>query len=168
MKALSGLNRGLVSLLQGILVLVFLLLVVDVVWGVVTRYLLGSQAAWSEELARFLMVWLALLGAALACREQSHLGLDALVRTWPEDVRKYGNILVHSLVLVFAVSIMGYGGGQLVVERFASGQTLPALGIARGWFYLALPVSGWLIALFSFELLILTIWGPEKSDGGDA
>ena len=55
-------KRTLMSI-RWLLVAVFLILVIDVLWGVASRYLLGSQASWSEELARLLMVWLALLGA---------------------------------------------------------------------------------------------------------
>jgi len=148
---LHRLNNGLAALLKFLLVCIFTLLVVDVIWGVGTRYILGNQASWSEELARLLMVWLALLGAALVCREERHLGLDVLVRSWPEEVQLWGRLFSHLAVFLFAVIIMTWGGLQLVGDRFASGQTLPALGIARAWFYLALPVSGMLTSLFVIE-----------------
>lgn len=151
--ALRLLNRQLARVLKASLVIIFSLLVVDVLWGVASRYLLGDQAAWSEELARLLMVWLALLGAALAAREEQHLGLDVLVNSWPEDVKSWSQLLVHTLILIFAVSIMAWGGMQLVSQRFDSGQTLAALGVAKAWFYLALPVTGCLITLFSVEAI---------------
>ncbi|ADE53478.1 TRAP transporter small permease [Coraliomargarita akajimensis] len=157
------LNRVLAGILQVLLVVVFAILVVDVIWGVASRYLFGAQASWSEELARLMMVWLALLGAALACREDRHLGLDVIVRSWPAEVQRLGRLFVYLVILLFAAGIMAYGGWQLVSQRFASGQTLPALGIARAWFYLALPVSGVLISLFSIESLWATLL--QKSEG---
>lgn len=162
MKALDGircLNRGLSALLQIFMVTVFVLLVVDVIWGVGSRYLFGDQAAWSEELARLLMVWLALLAAALVVRENGHLGLDVLVRRWPAPLRRLAGIFVSLAVLAFALGIMAWGGWDLVQQRFASGQTLPALGVAKAWFYLALPVSGLLMSLFSLEHILSNLVG---------
>ena len=168
MKALQAfrkLNDALSSALKVLLVAVFLILVIDVVWGVGSRYLFGAQASWSEELARLLMVWLALLGAALACREDRHLGLDVIVRTWPEDIQRLGRLFVAVVTILFAGGIMAWGGGQLVEQRFASGQALPALGFARGWFYLPLPVSGGLITLFMMESFWATlVRAPQRKE----
>lgn len=167
LAALRKLNDALSGALKLLLVTVFLILVIDVVWGVGSRYLFGAQASWSEELARLLMVWLALLGAALAAREDRHLGLDVIVRTWPDDVQRLGRLFVAVMIILFAGGIMAWGGAQLVEQRFASGQTLPALGIARGWFYLALPVSGALITLFMLESLWATLLrAPDREEAG--
>ena len=163
---LRKLNNGLVVILQCLLVVVFLILVVDVIWGVASRYLLGSQASWSEELARLLMVWLALLGAALACRESRHLGLDVIVRNWPKEVQRINRLLVSATVFVFAAVVMLGGGWQLVSQRFASGQMLPALEIAKAWFYLALPVSGLLVSMFSIES-IWAVWVNDEIEYGE-
>ncbi|MEM6885706.1 MAG: TRAP transporter small permease [Verrucomicrobiota bacterium] len=155
MKLFTGiqaLNRRLAAGLQVLLVIVFSLLVLDVIWGVFSRYVLQDQASWSEELARLLMVWLALLATALVSREDRHLSLDFLVRAWPEDLQRVSHLLVYVFVFCFAAIVMTWGGWELVADRFASGQSLPALGIAKGWFYLALPVSGMLICLFIVEL----------------
>ena len=149
----SAVNRRVALLLQRLLVGLFSLLVVVVLWGVATRYILGDQASWSEELARLLMVWLALLGAALVCREEKHLGLDVVVRSWPAPVQRWAQIFGYAAILVFAALIMGWGGWQIVEQRFASGQTLPALEVSRAWFYLALPVSGVLATAFMAESL---------------
>lgn len=149
---------------------VFTLLVLDVLWGVASRYLLGSQARWSEELARLLMVWLAMLGAALAYLQQKHLGVDVLIRQLHPDAQRVAQVFVHGVVLLFAATLLCYGGGQLVTQRFASGQLLPALGISKAWFYLAIPISGLLICLFSVEAMIDAARGrfviaPEDAPG---
>jgi TRAP-type C4-dicarboxylate transport system permease small subunit len=161
LKCLSRMNAALSGALKVLLVVVFLILVVDVIWGVGSRYLFGTQTSWSEELARLLMVWLALLGAALAARENRHLGLDVLVRSWPDDIRRLATLFITLLTILFAGWIMAWGGIELVEQRFASGQTLPALGISRGWFYLALPVSGILTTCFMVELFWVTLVGTS-------
>lgn len=167
---LNRLNGGLARVLQTLLIAIFLILVVVVIWGVASRYLLGDQASWSEELARLLMVWLALLGAALVAREDRHLGLDIVVNSWPEEVQRGGRLVVYCLIFGFAAWIMGWGGWELVSQRFASGQTMPALGISKAWFYLALPVSGALTALFMVESFFKTLGAvtPAQQEGSDA
>lgn len=165
-RTMGGLNGVLAEALKGLLVGLFFILVVVVLWGVASRYLAGDQASWSEELARLLMVWLALLGASLVCREDGHLGLDILVRSWPEEVQRLGRLFVGVAILAFAAGIMAWGGWQLVDQRFASGQTLPALGVSKGWFYLALPVSGILTSLFMLESLLRDLGGKVRAKAG--
>ena len=110
------------------------------------------------------MVWLALLGASLVCREDGHLGLDIVVRSWPEDLQRFGKVFAGMCILAFAAGIMAFGGWQLVDQRFASGQTLPALGVSKGWFYLALPASGILTSLFMLELLLRDLSGHARQN----
>ena len=69
---------------------------------------------------------------------------------------------MHTCVGAFGLLIMTWGGGQLVAQRLAAGQVLPALGISKAWFYLSLPVSGILIVLFSLELMSGVIADMKK------
>ncbi|CAA6696462.1 MULTISPECIES: TRAP transporter small permease [unclassified Lentimonas] len=165
---LKSLNAWASRCLNLLLIIIFVVLVIDVLWGVGSRYLLGTQARWSEELARLLMVWLALLGAALATREGEHLGLDIVVRQWTEDVQRWASVVVQLAVIAFALIIMAWGGGQLVAARFESGQMLPALDISRAWFYLALPVSGVLVSCFSLERLFEELAEISKVKGAQS
>ena len=162
---LGSINSKAGKVLNVVLIVLFTLLVVDVFWGVLTRYVLGGQARWSEELARLLMVWLALLGAALASREEKHLGLDVLVRQWPADLQQWARVFIHLCVGLFSLFILTWGGGQMVLQRFSAGQMLPSLGISKAWFYMALPVSGILMVLFSLELLAASF--KALKEGGE-
>lgn len=149
-------------------VVIFATLVVNVLWGVLTRYAFGQQASWSEELARFLLVWLAMLGAALAYIENSHLGVDVLTRPLHESARRLAHLTGHLLVLLFAAGVMVYGGGALFLERWDSGQLMPALQFRKAWFYLSVPVSGVLIALFALDATMTTFTGSAKPSGAKA
>lgn len=141
-------------LLELTLLMIFLVLIVDVLWGVFTRYAMSDQARWSEELARVMTVWLALLGASLAHHRQEHLGIGLLVDKLHPDARRIALAFVQLLILGFAICVMVWGGGWLCFERLESGQLLPALGIPKACTYLAVPVSGLLISLFSVDHLI--------------
>ncbi len=140
---------------------VFLILVIDVLLGVFTRKVLGDQIRWTEELARFLLVWISFLGGAIAYLDDRHLGVDLLVDRIDPAAQRVARIVTHAMVFAFALGIMGIGGTNLVIDRFDSGQVLPALQIQKAWFYLAVPVSGYVISLFALGNIIAFSLGQK-------
>lgn len=145
-----------------IAIAVFLVLVLDVLWGVLTRAL-GDQASWTEELARFLLVWVSFLGGAIAYLDDKHLGVDILVTGFDSGARRVSRVITHALVFAFSLVVLGIGGSMLVQARWESGQILPALGISKAWFYLAVPVSGFLISLFALGNVVAHLVGGEET-----
>lgn len=143
---------------------VFLVLVLDVLAGVFTRKIMGDQLRWSEELARFLLVWISFLGGAIAYLDDKHLGVDLLVAKFDPSARRLSKIITHGLIFLFALAVMGIGGTQLVAGRFEAGQTLSSLQINKGWFYMAVPAAGYLIALFAAGNVVALITGAETPD----
>lgn len=129
-------------------------LVIVVVWQVLSRYVLNTPSSWSEELAIIMLIWMSLLGASVAFVKKSHLGVDFFVDKLSEKVRKKMELLVHLIVAFFAASVLLYGGGRIVYLTLQYGQRSPALGIEMGLVYLALPVSGFFILIFSIEQII--------------
>lgn len=158
------LRDGLTRVLEWFLVITLALLVLDVVWGVLTRYLFAQQAKWSEELARFLLIWVTLLGGAVAFGTKAHLGVDYFVNRLHPDARRWTALVSHGVVLFFAVEVLLRGGTLVVLEALKLEQTTPALGWKMGYVYLALPVSGLFVALFGLENLVQA-WrqGPSAS-----
>ena len=156
-------KKRLTAALNGVLIIAVALLVLDVVWGVFTRYAMGEQAKWSEELARFLLVWVSLLGGAVAFGTKGHLGVDFFVSKFDPQARKIMAVFVHLVVLFFAGAIFLYGGGRVVMDALAMEQTTPALGWKMGYVYLALPISGVFMILFTLENLIETLATPAPA-----
>ena len=140
--------------LEGLTIGLFTLLTLDVLWGVVSRYILGSQSRWTEELAVYLLVWVSLLGAALVFRERGQLGVDYFVGKLDPAARRLSALVAESAVLFFAIFVLVFGGGMMVVETFRSGQVSPAMGWTVGYIYLVVPLSGLFIAAFAIEHLI--------------
>ncbi len=137
-----------------ICVVVFAVLVLDVLWGVFTRQVLNDQPAWTDELARLLLVWLSILGGALAYADDAHLGVDVLVSHFPSDTHRLARLISHTCVLLFAVCVLVIGGGALFQDRLASGQMMATLGIGKAWFYFVLPVGGVLISLLAVAKIL--------------
>lgn len=175
----SSLYRGLVRLLEWILITAMALLVFDVLWGVISRslgtfrawifkdfgvllsFLPSGQSPWTEELARFLLMWVGLLGAALAFARGGHLGVDYFVGKLHPDARRWMRSFVWLIVLFFAWTVLCRGGWDLTSRTFAMKQETPALGIAKGWVYLAVPISGLFTLLFGAVNLVRSVLGQE-------
>lgn len=136
-------------------------LVLDGLWGVFTRNVLKDQAQWSEELARFLLIWISLLGGAVAFGEKAHLGVDYFVGKLAPEAGRLMAVVAHGVVLIFAMTIFMMGGLRIVMDNLAMGQTTPALGLKMGHVYLALPIAGVFIILFTIEQLLETLLAPE-------
>ena len=145
--------------------LAFLLgaMVVDVTWQVASRFLLRSPSSFTEELAGFLLIWIGLLGGAYGIRTRAHLGIDLIVSKLPGAPRRAAEACAHLLVLLFALTTLVFGGSRLVVLAFELNQISAAMGIRMGIVYLALPVSGLIVCLFSLEAL--TAPRGEEGDG---
>ena len=122
-------------------------LTLDVLWGVTTRFALGQQARWTEEAARLLLVWVTMLGGAMAYSAGAHLGLDTVVARMDPAVARFCRRAAGAAVYAFAFAVMVVGGAMLYAERLRFGQTMPALGVSRSWQYLAVPIAGVLICL---------------------
>jgi len=148
------LKKWLVRGLEFTVILVTGILVIDVVWGVFTRYVMGHQSQWTEELARLLLIWVALLGASIAFIRRSHLGVDYFVNKLNEKWKDIGQIIVYLLVAVFAGIVLVYGGCSLVSSALKNSQPTPALNIEMGYVYIAVPISGIFIIIFSIETII--------------
>lgn len=164
MEPLRYLRNGLVRVLEGFLILAFAFLIFDVLWGVFTRFVLRRQAAWTEEAAVYLLIWVSMLGAALMYEERGHLGVDYLVGKLHSSARFIAEICVQLVVFCFAAAVLVYGGWILVKETLEQGQLSPTLGLRVGFLYMAMPVSGLFFCIFSLEELVrLTMRGADVS-----
>ena len=149
-------------LLMGGLATLMVAMVVSVTWQVLSRYLFVVPAAWTEELARFLLIWIGMLGAAYAYRTHSHLGLDLLPAKLT-GTRKFAlNVLTHVLCLGFAAAVLVVGGGSLVAMTWELKQYSAAMGLPIAYVYSVIPLSGALICLFALAAMF------DRSVGGES
>ena len=107
-------------------------MVVLVFTNVVLRYLFNSGIATSEELSRWLLVWLTFLGAIVALRQHAHLGVDTLVRALPPR-GKLICFLASYLLMLYVDALLTLGSWKQAVLTF--GDTAPASGISVGLFF---------------------------------
>ena len=133
-------------------------------WQVFGRYVLNSSPSWSEQAALTLMIWYVLLAAAAGVREGFHIRIVALEETVGHKAKR-GMRMVQDLIVAGCGIAMTVWGSELVIRTWE--HIIPSLGLPRGLAYLALPISGVLIALFSLERMLEEAEGENVEDEED-
>lgn len=103
------------------------------------RYVLNAPISWSEELARYLMIWIGLVGASVTLRHGEHIRITALRDRLPAPIRLVGDLMVAALIGWFLWVMMVEGWAA--AERGAR-QVSPALRVPMMWPLMAVPVAG--------------------------
>lgn len=137
--------------LEKLLTLMMFAIVATATWQVVSRGVLDSPSSYTEELSRYLLIWIGILGAAYAYKTKAHLGLDLFVEKMAEDKQHKTRIVAELFVIFFALSVMVFGGSSLVSITLELNQISAALGVKMGLIYSVVPISGVLITLFAIN-----------------
>ena len=163
---MTTVKNGIDKVLTWVCVVLFAALVLDVMWQVVTRQILNNPSAWSEELAKYLFIWLGLFGASLVFGERGHVAVDLLVQRSPRNIQIVLMVLVQLAILAFTVLTLVWGG--IRVSVLAWDQNLTGLPFNVGWLYTALPISGVLTVFYTFYHLVRIVTGAEAPIDPDA
>jgi TRAP-type C4-dicarboxylate transport system permease small subunit len=139
------LAKGESAVLIGLVVIMTVVVFLQVVY----RYVLTQPLHWSEELARYLFVWISILGAALGLQKRGHFGMDFFYRMLPDKGRRLLLFMIYLLMGV-VILVLLIQGISLVQKTTA--QQSPAMEISMGWAYACLPVGG---ALMVIHLLVI-------------
>lgn len=126
-------------------------MVVVIFYQVALRYVFNASNIWSEELARYLMCYVVLLGAAIAVRKYSHLQVDFLINMLPARARCIAVSLCTLAGIVFLVFFCQYG---IDLCLSTTNSTSSGTGIPMTYAYACLPVGGVLMILMSVEVIL--------------
>ena len=143
---------------EALLALAMAAMVVMVFGNVVLRYLFESGILVSEELSRFLFLWLTFLGAVVVLRRGGHLGFDTVVQVLPRAGRLLCRAVSSSLTLL-ACLVFLWGAWPLVEVNM--GNASPVSGLPLGWAYASALVSGVGLSLLALADLALVLRGEE-------
>jgi TRAP-type C4-dicarboxylate transport system permease small subunit len=130
------------------LVVIMSLMVVNVLWQVFSRFVLGDPSSYTEELARYLMIWVGVLGAAYVSGKNKHVAIDYFPTKFSEKNQIKVKMFVKWLIMIFAFFAFVIGGSRLVYITYVLEQLSPALQIPLAFVYLVIPISGVLIAYY--------------------
>ncbi|MGA9590775.1 MAG: TRAP transporter small permease [Salegentibacter sp.] len=142
------------KILGNFLVTLMVLIVIAVLWQVFSRYVLRSPSSYTEEIARYLLIWIGVLGAAYASGQQEHLAINILPPKLNEKNRIRLRILINLLIIAFSLVVLIIGGGNLVYMNYDLGQNSAALNLPLSFVYLVVPISGILIIIYKVNEII--------------
>lgn len=142
-------------------------MVVVVLLQIVYRYVLAAPLSWSEEISRYLLVWVSFFGAAVAVKHRGHFGLGLSDLILPSALRVPVSLLIDLVILAFVVLVLiGQGAKFLAVGK---GQGSPMLNMPMIYVYLAIPTSGLAMAYYLVkdirQLVIFELKQREQRSG---
>lgn len=136
------------TILEKILVVILGVMVINVSWQVFSRYVLANPSSFTDELARYLMIWLGVMGTAYVSGKRIHVAIDILPdKLSPKRQVKLKKI-INLIIILFATLIFVVGGSNLVYLSYILGQKSAALQIPLYVVYLCIPLSGLCIVFF--------------------
>ena len=136
------------KIIERFLVVILVGMVLNVIWQVFTRFFTSSPSAFTNELARYLMTWLGILGAAYISGKQEHVAIDFFVKKLNNSLRRFIDRFVLLSILSFAFFVMIIGGINLVYITLKLEQYSPSLQIPLALVYSIIPISGLLIIFY--------------------
>lgn len=149
MKVLNKILGNIIAALTAIMVLVCC-------WQVVTRFVLNNPSKYTEEFLRYALIWLTMLGAPYAYGLEKHLAIHVVTNKFKKKNLLINKMGVEIIVLILSISVLIVGG--FIVVSNAVGQISPAMQIPMQFYYLCIPLSGLLMAIYCIN----RFWGFAK------
>ncbi len=140
--------------LKWILVFIMAAMTLNVLWQVFSRFILQNPSSITEELARYMLIWIGILGASYVSGQKMHLAIDLLSTKLRGVNKSYLEIVIQIFVLLFSFFVMVVGGIRLVQITLTLNQISAALQIPLGYVYTVVPISGALMDFYSLVFII--------------
>jgi TRAP-type C4-dicarboxylate transport system permease small subunit len=136
------------KVVASLLVILMALMVFNVTWQVLSRYVVQNPSSFTDELSRYMLVWLGMLGAAYVAGQDQHIAIDIFPKRLHGKSKMKLMVLINTIVLFFAFSVMVLGGSNLVYITFILEQRSATMQIPLAYIYTILPVSGLLVVYY--------------------
>jgi len=151
-------GRGLLGAIRVTTAILLMIMFVVIILEVIFRYVLTSSPFWTEELARYAMFYMVLVGSSAAMRQEQHPALTFVIQKFSAGFRRKWKLLLDSLVFL-VLAVVFWEGCVMAVEEWI-GKT-PALRISFFWVYLALPIGA---CLMMVEIIAKNVLGEEAGN----
>jgi TRAP-type transport system small permease protein len=143
--------RGLAAIVRWVCIVLSTALFLIVVAAIVARYGFGQAVSWTEEVPRYLLIWISFLAAAVGVLRREHVGFDVLFNALPAPARRALGVGLSLIILGFGWVVFRYG--ITFVQDFG-GDLMETIPYKNYWYYPAMPISGFLIMVFASKLII--------------
>src|SRR4030042_6416370 len=139
LKAFDRVLDWIATIVKYVMLVQATMIFVIICFAVFARYLVNYVPSWSEEVPRYLLVWISFLGAALAVKYKEHISLDFFFNMMPIRARQVGHIILNVLIAIVGVIMFVFGIGM--VDQFGN-DLMESIWVKNFWFYIAMPISG--------------------------
>ena len=126
---------------------------VVIVLQVFFRYVMKGSLSWSEELARYLMVWVSFVGASIGVKRSAHVGVELAVSALPKNIQKITNYIAIIISIIFCIVVFNASLG-ILQRQITGNQISPAMRIPMWWVYAAIPVGTFLMTVRFIQVLL--------------
>lgn len=161
LKLFDQLLNRITTLVKGVMLVQASIIFIIICTAVFTRYILSYVPSWSEEVPRYLLVWISYLGTALAVNYKEHISLDFFFNLMPIRLRRVGHLILNGLIAIVGVLMFVFGIG--LVMQFGD-DLMESIPVKNFWLYLAMPISGGLIILYTIRQTWKGILGLGKQE----
>lgn len=169
-------NDYIINALRYVLAAFMVIMIAAVVWQVFTRFVIQDPSNFTDELSRYLLMWIGILGGAYTFAIKRHLALELIAAKCQERGLNILSIVVNTLVVLFSAIALVYGGTSLVSSTLHHGQISPGIVIFGnhlliGYVYLVVPMAGYLICYYGVVDIItafINLFKAPKAEGGNA
>lgn len=151
-------NRSVEAITITMLITMVIVVAAQVFW----RYVLSSSLGWSEELSRFLFIWIIFLGTEIALRKKAHIALDSLEQMLKGISKLLLSILIDIIIIIFAIIVFISG---IELTQSTINQPSAALSLPMSWVYVVIPVSMGLIIMNTLYSIIKKVTSKQVSTG---
>ena len=153
MRVFTNLIEKTLKTMEIFLMVLMSIMVLAVVWQVFTRFVMNSPSTFTDELSRYLMIWVGIFGGAYTFAIKRHLALEMLMPKLNTKNQYWLQIFINILVILFSYTVLVYGGTSIVNATLGYNQISPSLTffgneIPVGYIYLVSPIAGGFIILF--------------------
>jgi TRAP-type C4-dicarboxylate transport system permease small subunit len=164
-QLLDRVVAGVLAAVRIVCIALATVLFVIVVVAVVARYVFGQAVSWTEEVPRYLLIWVSFLGAAACVAKREHVGFDIIFNALPRRIRRVLGAAIGLLIFGFGWIVLRYG---IVFVREFGSDLMETIPFKNYWYYVAMPVSGALLMLFALKTVVDSLRGQDDAQIGQS
>jgi TRAP-type C4-dicarboxylate transport system permease small subunit len=161
--SVARLNDHFLLLCKYVLIGIVAVIAMIMIAAVFYRHMLGNSITWAEEGCKYLMVWLALIGAPIALRHAAHINIDLLVNIFPPRGRQAFYLFIH-LVIVATMGLLLWQGW--IFSQSGARQVASSFNLSMLWMYIAIPIGSALTCLVAIEHALKALVGISDPSQG--
>lgn len=148
---MEKINKTIDKIVDIVSIYLFLMLFGTVLLQVFFRYILNTPLIWSEELSRYIFIWISFLGWVLATRNRTHIKVNIVLDSLPTKIKFITSIFIQFLIIIFSTSLIFLG---FRMAKISINSPTITLFFTFAYIYAVVPISAALIIFYSIRELM--------------